>query len=943
MAAGVILPPTDSEANYKEMNLIPFVLTFLAIVFGTVIAEFEIGLLFGLIVGLVSLQRETHLKIVSLEEEIRYLREGPPSASQQEPEAEPEPEPEPGPESELDSDPVADKYFTDSMQSYPVYSRPSRIPPQPERALQFESPQPEPAPSNEPSEPKSDGPTEGRFELLVGEIKYNIWTYFNDGNLFVRVGLLILFVGVAFLLKYAAENPRIPLEYRFLGAAMGGLALLIFGWRLRIKKPIYALLLQGGGIGIIYITIFAAFRIGNLIPSTLTFILLVAFAVFTAALSVLQNSRALAIFAVLGGFVAPFLASSGSGNYIGLFSYYAVLNAVVFVIAWFKSWRMLNLLGFVFTFSVFTLWVLFSYKTTMLAPAMGFLLLFFAMYSLIGILYALKQTHSLKGIVDGTLVFGTPIIASSLMMVMVRHIDYGIALAAIGIGFYYVLLARILWKSSGEVLRLLAEAMLAIGVVFTTLAIPYALDGHWTSATWALEAAGILWISIRQQRVYAQWFAMALQIGAGLLFLLRNADDIGNIAWINPAFLGGVFIALGAFLSARLLYGLEHKVKLRRLHSVFFIWAMCWWLGTALIQIEEYANNQIVSWLLLFSMTTSVLGFFDKVRRRNWLPASISCALLLPVLVLISLESIYQHQHVLVLPDALIWILAGFVNYRLIVHLEGKVWPQWTKVLLHSGFVFFVACVLSLDLKWYFDHEQPGVGQGFIALLTVFPLIFMYLARKHRFPAILRFGLPLQLGIIVPLALIMALWSIVVNFTNTASPAQLPYLPFINPVDLAHLVLFISVMRALELLQPPLTKFRNHVLIFLGGIIFIWLSAVLMRSMHHFADIPFNLAMMLKNTQIQTALSILWTVIGMLGMLFASRRSLRPVWIAGAVLIAVVIIKMFFIDLDASGTVERIVSFLVVGGLLVAMGYFSPIPHKRVETKLATEGISSAI
>ncbi len=917
------------------MNLIPFALTILAIVFGSVIAEFEIGLLFGLIVGLIALQRETHLKIVVLEEEIRNLRESPIQSSAQEPKA----------------DSQSDEHDKPGINSQPVYTRAVSTPTQPNRNLQFgsstaypESTQyQEPEAVSAPPQSPPDIPSENRLELFLDDIKFRIWSYFNDGNLFVRLGLLILFVGVAFLLKYAAENPRIPLEYRFLGAAAGGLALLIFGWRLRFKKEIYALLLQGGGIGIIYITIFASFRIGNLLPSTLTFILLVAFAVFTAVLAVLQNSRTLAIFAILGGFLAPFLASSGSGNYIGLFSYYAVLNTVVFIIAWFKSWRMLNLLGFVFTFAVLALWTVFSYKTTMLGPAIGFLLLFFAMYSLIGILYALKQTHNLKGIVDGTLVFGTPVIASSLLMAMVRHLDYGIAIAAVGIGFYYVVLARFLWKHSRDQMRLLAETMLAIGVVFTTLAIPYSLDGHWTSATWALEAAGILWVSIRQQRRYAQWFAIALQFGAGMLFLVRNADDLGGIAWINPAFLGGVFVALGAFLSARLLYKLDYTIKLRRLHSVFFIWAMAWWLGSALVQIDTYIDNQIIAWLLLFSMTATTFAYLDRVRRRNWLPASISTALLLPVLILISLQSIHDYQHVLVLPDALIWIFVLAINYRLIVRLEAKAWPDWIKILLHSGITVFVACVLSLDLLWYFEHEQPGVGQGFVALLAVFPLIFMYAARKDKFPAIIRFGMPLQLGIITPLALIMALWSVSVNFTNTASPSPLPYLPVINPLDLAHLVFFISVMRALELLQPPLKKYKNHVLIFLGGLIFIWLSAVLLRSMHHYIGIPFNLVGMLRDTQIHTALSILWTIIGMFAMLFASRKLIRPVWIAGAILIAIVLIKMIFVDLDASGTVERIVSFLVVGCLLVAMGYFSPIPPKPVEAKENTAEVGSAL
>jgi uncharacterized membrane protein len=102
--------------------------------------------------------------------------------------------------------------------------------------------------------------------------------------------------------------------------------------------------------------------------------------------------------------------------------------------------------------------------------------------------------------------------------------------------------------------------------------------------------------------------------------------------------------------------------------------------------------------------------------------------------------------------------------------------------------------------------------------------------------------------------------------------------------------------------------------------------------MHHYMDIPFDLSTMLGDTRVQTAISILWTAIGMAAMLFASRRLVRPAWIAGAALVGVVLVKMFFIDLGASGTVERIVSFLVVGSLLVATGYFSPIPPRHAES-----------
>src|SRR5688572_5634719 len=79
------------------------------------------------------------------------------------------------------------------------------------------------------------------------------------GNTLVRVGIVVLFFGVAFLLKYAAERDLVPIELRLTGVAMGGIALLVVGWVLRLKRPGYALMLQGGGVGVLYLTVFAAF------------------------------------------------------------------------------------------------------------------------------------------------------------------------------------------------------------------------------------------------------------------------------------------------------------------------------------------------------------------------------------------------------------------------------------------------------------------------------------------------------------------------------------------------------------------------------------------------------------------------------------------------------------------------------------------------------------
>lgn len=889
----------------------PIIITLILVLLGFTSGEIEIGLALGLVVGLFLLRRESRQQAQTFKQQIDKLK----SAEYEEDEF------------SLDMPDQAEKAEQPVETATPGLA--SKIPTQSEKTT------PTPV-STEPV--REDFKTESpgnrfidQIDDLMQKVQKVIWSYFTDGNIFVRVGLLILFFGVAFLLKYAAENSSIPLELRFLGAAAGGLFLLIMGWRLRHKKALYALLLQGGGIGIIYITIFASYRLAGLIPSTLTFTLLVLFAVLSAALAVLQNSRALMIFALLGGFLAPFLASSGSGNYIGLFSYYALLNLSIFIVAWYKSWRPLNVLGFVFTFAIYILWYFTSYKPEFLYPASGFLLLFFLMYSVLGIVYALRQKQNLKGLVDGTLVFGTPVIASSLLMAMLRQTDYGIAITCALLGLYYVGLARFLWQRQGDQLRLMSEALLAIGVVFATLAIPYSLDGHWSSATWALEAAGILWVSIRQQRVYAQWFAIALQVGAGLLFVARNADDVGTTVWLNPSFLGGVFIALGAFISARLLYQLESSNKMHRLHGLFFVWAMLWWLASSLVQIVEYLEHIIASIVILLTLTALVMTYLDRIRAWNWTPASISAAALLPGLIVMALLSLADNEHLWVYPDVLAWLVALVVNYWIVEKLESIEWPANTFIGLHVVLLVFVCLVLAQELTWAFYEWLPATGEGFIAVATIIPLLFMYGSRTAGFPAIVRFGLPLQMSLSASLAVLMLLWSLVVNMTNTADPSPLPYLPFFNPLDLAHIVLFISVLRFLPLLQPKPPEYRNTLIIAVGGLAFIWLSALLLRSMHHYADIPFDISSMLMNVKIHTALSILWTVLGMFTMLVAAKKQIRALWIAAAVLVVVVLIKMFFIDLGASGTVERIVSFLVVGGLLVAMGYFSPIPQKQDE------------
>src|SRR3989344_5084962 len=162
------------------------------------------------------------------------------------------------------------------------------------------------------------------------------------GNTIVRVGLVILFIGLSFLARYAASAGLLPVEFRLAAVAAVGIALLGVGFRKRTDKPGFALALQGGGVAVMYLTVFAAFRLYGLLPPLWAFGLMIAVCAASCALALLQDSRALAVAAFAGGFAAPILLSTGQGSHVGLFSYYTLLNLAILFIAHQRSWRVLN-------------------------------------------------------------------------------------------------------------------------------------------------------------------------------------------------------------------------------------------------------------------------------------------------------------------------------------------------------------------------------------------------------------------------------------------------------------------------------------------------------------------------------------------------------------------------------------------------------------------------
>ena len=805
-------------------------------------------------------------------------------------------------------------------------SAPAPTPAAPQPAVRVATPAPQPTAPARPAPPPTPS---GVDRAIAGFI-----AWLKRGNPLARIGIVILFFGAAFLAKYAADNSLFPIELRFIALAIGAFALLIVGWRLRERRAIYAQLLQGGGIAGLYLTVFAASRLYQLLPPALAFGLLAIIALAAAVLAVAQNALALAVIGTAGGFLAPILVSTGSGNFVALFTYYALLNLGVFAVAWFKTWRVLNVLGFLFTFTITGMWRATSYRDANLATADAFLILFFLMYVGVSILNCVRQPPNLKGYVSGSLVFGLPVVAFTLHATMISRIEYGLAWSAFALGAFYLLLGWILFVTRRATFRLLVEAFAALGVIFASLAIPLAFDTRMTAAMWAVEGAGLLWLGVRQERKLPRLFGTLLQVGAGVGYLIGYDEMRSTQPILNTAYLGAAMLAVSGIFSGYWLF--RHESRRAQYEAGFAagftFWGLIWWFVGGANEIGRYFPDAVLGSILVYTSVTAAILTWLSISRQWPLPRWI--ALFLPAVV-----GAYAFAHAQPLDHpfaqwgAVGWLAIFITHFALlrIAEPQRHVALEW----LHGGACWALALLFAWELEWQVAERTTGVWAS-LAWGLVPALLLAWFGRRELRPAwpVAQHEVGYRLYGAAPIAVALCIWIVVINLSSTGDPAWLPYLPLLNPLDVCVALAIAALAMWWSALAPAqrasLWQFDFRVLIAVAaGIVFLWLNAALIRTLHHNWGAPITAYGITHSTFVQSALSIFWGVLGFAAMTAAAKQRWRYVWIVGAGLMIVVVAKLFLVDLSSIGTVARIASFLTVGLLLLITGYFAPLPPKR--------------
>lgn len=749
--------------------------------------------------------------------------------------------------------------------------------------------------------------------------------WFTEGNVPVKIGVLVLLFGVGAALKLAVEKGyfSLSIEARLIVIAVAALAGLALGWRERVRKPAFGLSLQGGAIGVLLLTVFAAYRLYSLLPSGLAFALVVVLVAGSAALSLLQKNMSLAVLGFLGGYLAPVIISTGSANHVALFTYYAVLNAAVFAISWRQSWRLLNLMGFAFTFGVGTAWGKEYYRPELFATVEPFLILFFAFYILIGLMYVLRQTEHRRPWVDGTLVFGTPLVAFPLQAAMLKHDRIGMAFSALAVALVYAGLVAWLRNRRGE--RLLTEAYAALALGFATLAVPLAFSASTTASVWALEGAGVAWLGLRQDRKFPWLAGLALQwlaAGAYVLSLSKGTapSQLDAMVLLNAQWLGAAIISFSGFALA--LIHDRHRPVLG-LPLMLFAWGVLWWAVGAIGQLDEAGRSTLGEWpfITVYLAISSIAGSFLAARlswpRLRWLGVLVAlCGFGLVLAADGEYGSPFATQ---TLPAWLLFAIAqGYALW------QGRDDETQALPILHLSVLWSLALGLTMQSKDFMDAQQLAQGWQFIALVAPVALMTLGLWRRPRWlawPAAGEFVERYRTGWFAPAMLLLSA-AFVLGLFLEGSAKPLGFVPLINPLELG-LVAVAAMLLALCGELPELRSLRAAWPL----PAFAFVTMATLRAVHHLHGEPWN-ENILDSGFSQASLTVVWSLLGVAAWVRGSLRRDRTVWMGGAVLMGIVLAKLLFVDRSYMGNLPGIVSFMAVGLLLVGVGYVAPSPPR---------------
>lgn len=391
---------------------------------------------------------------------------------------------------------------------------------------------------------------------------------FIGGNLLNKIGIGILIIGIGIFVKYAIDKDWIGEIGRVMIGLLSGGILMGVAHKLRKSYKSFSSVLIGGGVSVLYFTIGIAFHEYGLFSQTVAFALMCGITAATVFFSIAYDRQEIAILALLGSFATPFMVSQGDGNYIVLFSYILIVNIGMAILAWFRDWKIVRILGYALTLLLFGGWVLkefVDHDGKMPAGGLVFALLFFTTFFITTVAYRIRKQQA-ADIFTYISLMSNSAFFYGISMVMLNGMDanqyMGIFTAGMAVFHFAFILPLRKMLNVGDHLQTM---LIGLVLTFITLAVPIQLEGNAITLFWAAEAVLVLFLAQKTDLKLLKVGSVVLSgLAVVMLFYHWSVNYLNffvesRVMFFNGAFLTSMLVA-GSILFLHFLHSRKEKV-----------------------------------------------------------------------------------------------------------------------------------------------------------------------------------------------------------------------------------------------------------------------------------------------------------------------------------------------------------------------------------------------
>ena len=395
-------------------------------------------------------------------------------------------------------------------------------------------------------------------------------------NILTVIGVVVILIGVIFGVKYSIDHELIsPLTRVILGYLLG-FGILGVGIKLKKKYEQFSAVLVSGSMAIMYFLTFAAYSFYELMPQLAAFGIMVFFTLVTVVASISYNRQIIAHIGLVGSYAIPFLLSNNSGNVTALFTYMAILNAGILVIAFKKYWKYLFYSAMGFTWLIYWAWFMTSYhRGEHFQIALIFNTVFFVIFYLAILAYKLIKKEKFASddivsiLVNSFIFYGFGYATLDSNMISREFIGlFTVATAVV----HFIVSAIIYKQKLGD--RNLFYLSSGLVLVFITIAVPVQLDGNWVTMLWIGEAALLFWIGRTKKVVIYESLSYPLVVLAlislvndwGSAHFWNSQEVAANVPFLNVYFLTSLMF-IGALAFMQYLSKKEAHTKLQEAYK----------------------------------------------------------------------------------------------------------------------------------------------------------------------------------------------------------------------------------------------------------------------------------------------------------------------------------------------------------------------------------------